>query len=150
MRPLLLRATVGVCLFLSLLTAGPKGNAGPLYERIICVVPLVGAGTLDDPKRPLFAPVAGDASQALPSHSKSKGFLDPATIVSYQSVLTDDGKQAIVMFVARDRAALQPILGNNLGLQVFDLRSTSPDTLLKALRLMKKNFDLTVFLGGAL
>ena len=65
-------------------------------------------------------------------------------------MLTDDGKQAIVMFVARDRAALQPILGNNLGLQVFDLRSTSPDTLLKALRLMKKNFDLTVFLGGAL
>ena len=74
MRTLLLRATVGVCLFLSLLTAGPKGNAGPLYERIICVVPLVGAGTLDDPKRPLFAPVAGDASQALPSHSKVRAF----------------------------------------------------------------------------
>ena len=67
MRTLLLRATVGVCLFLSLLTAGPKGNAGPLYERIICVVPLVGAGTLDDPKRPRQGRRARAFSTRLPS-----------------------------------------------------------------------------------
>lgn len=150
MRTLLLRATVGVCLLTGLLPAAPKGNSVPLYERVICVVPLVGTGTLDDPKRPLFAPVIGAASEAFATGKKSKGFLDPATIVSYQSVPTDDGLQAIVEFVARDRAAFQPVLGNNAGIKVFDLRNTSLDTLLKELRKVKQNFDLAAFLGGVL
>ena len=150
MRNLLLRATVGVCLFTGLLPSAPKGNAGPIYERIICVVPLVGAGTLDDPKRPLFAPVAGASQQAILPGKKSKGFLDPAAIVSYQSVLTDDGTQAIVEFVARDRAALQPILGNRLGVPVFDLRDASLEAMLTALRQVKKNFSLSMLQGGTL
>lgn len=150
MRTLLLRATVGVCLLASFLHSAPNGNAGLIYERIICVVPLVGTGTLDDPRRPLFTPIAGASQQVSLPGKKTKGFLDAPALVSYQSVPTDDGLQAIVMFVARDRAAFQTILGHNAGIEVFDLRKASPDTLLKELRKVKRNFDLTAFLGGAL
>ena len=121
MRTLVSRALVGVCLIAGLLNATPNGGATVPYERIICVVPIVGSGTLDDPRKPLLAPVAG----AVPaSTKKTKGFLDSAAIISYHSVPTDDGLFAIIEFVARDRAAFQPITGNTLGLTILDPRTT--------------------------
>ncbi len=78
MRSLALRMLAGVCLLTTLGFSGPR-SGGALYERIICVVPMVGAGTLDDPKRPMFAPVAEQHPSAEPK--KSKGFADPPAII---------------------------------------------------------------------
>jgi hypothetical protein len=36
--------------------AQPRVDSGNLYERILAVVPMTGAGTFEDPRRPLFAP----------------------------------------------------------------------------------------------
>jgi hypothetical protein len=68
------------------------------YHRIIAVVPLVGAGTAADPRRPLYAPTANSAS--------------PDGIIAFTQVPTDDGKFAIVEFVAKDRKAFQAILSD--------------------------------------
>jgi hypothetical protein len=70
-----------------------------MHERIIAVVPLIGAGTYADPRRPLFAP-------------DSKDLHNPNGIHSYRWEASDDGRHAIVEFVARDRAALLPILND--------------------------------------
>jgi hypothetical protein len=40
----------------------PRVDSRNLYERIIAVVPLTGAGTYADPRRPLFAPSPSDQS----------------------------------------------------------------------------------------
>ncbi len=149
MRSAALRILAGVCLFTSLGLAGPRSVSGALYERIICVVPMVGAGTLDDPKRPMFAPVAGQMPAE--RQKKSKGFADPPVIIGYRSVMADDGQTAIVEFVARDRAAFRPILqSNDASVRVFDPQKIAADTLLEQLRLLKKDFDLSAFAEGGL
>jgi hypothetical protein len=37
--------------------------ANSSYERILCIVPMVGTGTWADPKRPMFVPAAGLAQE---------------------------------------------------------------------------------------
>src|SRR5947208_8338194 len=88
-------------LFTSLLTAQRRVDPKHTYNRVICVVPIVGAGTEADPKRPQYAPP--------PRKSPS----DPMPgIVAFMQQTSDDGKYALVEYVAKDPAALQPILND--------------------------------------
>ena len=106
-----------VCLLLlASLPAWPqhKVDAANSYHRVICVVPLVGSGTWEDPKRPMFAPLPSQLGRG------------KSGILAYYHELSDDGKFAIVMFVAVDRASLKPILTTTaLGTQIFDITGQS-------------------------
>lgn len=87
-----------------------KVDAANSYHRVICVVPLIGTGTWEDPKRPMFAPTSSQLGRG------------KSGILAYYHELSDDGKSAIVVFVAVDRASLQPILTTTAPLvQVFDI-----------------------------
>lgn len=148
MRSPVSRLLIGVCLFAVLGFSGPRSAGGALYERLICVVPMVGTGTVNDPKRPMFAPVAG---QTTAEEAPRKGFSYPATMVGFRSVLSDDGMTAIVEFIARDRAAFQPILAQKASLFFWaNPHLQSSDTLTQELRKFNKNFDLVSFLRGGL
>ena len=148
MRSLLCRAAVGVCLSIfSMSGASAPGGSRPVYPQLVCVVPIIGTGTLAAPRRPLSAPVAGAEA---PTHAPSKGFRDAAAITASRSVLSDDGLFAIVLFEAHDRAAFKPILNDKTVLQRFDLSNTTLNALLPALRVFKKNFDIRMLQGGAL
>ncbi len=73
--------------FLSLLLGvSPSTHAQPriLGRKVIAVVPLVGKGTPDDPRRPKF--VANPADKV--KHE----------VLDYQFVVSDDGKWAITVF----------------------------------------------------
>ncbi len=140
MRRILFRALLGVCLLTRLSFTGPHSDPGSIYERLICVVPMVGSGTLDDPRRPMFAPVPGQTQADLPQ-TKSKGFAEPPQILAFHSVPTDDGQAAIVEFVAQDRAAFQEILRSGSVLKSFDRHSTSEEMVLEELRKFKKDFN---------
>ncbi len=59
------------------------------YVRVICVVPLVGSGAQDDPKRPMYAPWPAVAPTSRTS------------IIAYSQQISDDGGSALVEFVAR-------------------------------------------------
>jgi hypothetical protein len=75
-------------------------NPRNTHERLLCVVSMVGSGTADDPRRPMFAP--------LPPGPYEKRTLDGIIAFAYQE--SDDGRYALVEFVARDRAAFKPVL----------------------------------------
>lgn len=49
------------------LKAKQQVDVANLHERLICVVRIIGAGTYDDPKRPMFAP-AGNLELKRTSH----------------------------------------------------------------------------------
>ena len=100
------------------------------YHRIICVVPLVGTGTAEDPRRPLHAPTLISAS--------------PDGIIAFTQVPTDDGKFAIVEFVARSRKAFQAILADT-AITTFEKGAQSATAVEAALRKLKKDFDLVKF-----
>ena len=109
-----------IALFLLLLIASVpawpqrKVDAANSYHRVICVVPLVGTGTWADPKRPMFAPTSSQLGRG------------KSGILAYYHELSDDGQSAIVVFVAADRASLQPILTTKVpSVQVFDTSGQS-------------------------
>ncbi len=103
------------------------------HERIIAVVPMIGAGTLQDPRRPQFAPPPRSGRVA-PS---------PNGITAYSYQLTDDGKRAIVEFVALNRTAFRAIMADNSGnVKFFEKGKVSRSQLLTELQKHKKDVNL--------
>lgn len=105
------RVAVGVLGLACSLLAQRRVDSKNTYERIICVVPMTGSGTYADPMRPLYAPT---------SISKTGD-----GIIAFSHVVSDDGKYAIVEFVARNRAAFQTILADKK-ITVIEKRYPAP------------------------
>jgi hypothetical protein len=104
------------------------------YERVWCVLPVTGKGTFDDPRRPLYAPTSPDA-------------VNPKTgVIGMSWVLSDDGKLALVEFVARSRAAFAPVLADsNPSTKVF-IKGVHKEADIRAEFLKHKaNFDFSHF-----
>lgn len=100
------------------------------YNRVICIVPLVGKGTTADPKRPEYAPWP-------PSE-------DPKGIVGYYFVPTDDGKSAVVEFIARNRSAFQSLF-NDKTIKLFEKGKASKTDIETAVHAVRGNFNLDAF-----
>jgi len=109
------RVFAGLLLVAALGSGQRRVDPKNTYSRVICVVPLVGTGTTDDPKRPQYAP--------WPS---------------------DEGKYAVAEFVSRNRLALQPIL-NDKTIKVFEEGRQSKASIESAIKPFRKDFDLTKF-----
>ena len=110
-----------------------------MYERVICIVPMIGAGTPDDPRRPMFAPPQPDPNGR-------------SGIIGFSYELSDNGKFALVEFVAHDVAALSDILsGEHSDVKAFEKGKAGKADIESEFRKYKKNFDLNKFRGvGAL
>lgn len=151
MKTLFLCLLLAGCVPEASISAASTANSSAIYHRIICVVPLIGSGTARDPKRPLFAP-SGPPAEGVPKppvHGKWKK--EPDTrIIAFQSVPTDDGKAAIVMFVARNHAAFEAILSDSRVIEKFERKNIRERDLVAALRKYRKNFDLKQLQMGAL
>jgi len=111
----------------------PRVDPANAYERIYAIVPIVGAGTMDDPKRPLYAPAA---------HS-----MNPTArtgILGYHFVTSDDGKLALVEFVAADRSHFKAILADST-IQTFIRGSADLPAIQSAFQALKKDFNINNF-----
>jgi hypothetical protein len=120
-----------------------------LHERIYCVVPMVGSGSYDDPRRPAFAPVPSGQNPQTASTGISTDLTSqtdqpaPAGILAYSYQASDDGQYALVEFVARDRAAFKDILASaTQGNKVFERSKNSLTEIQQEFRKYKKNFNL--------
>lgn len=114
-----------------------------LGERIILIVPIVGAGTVDDPKRPLFVPTQADREVARASKEP--------LITSYSVVLSDDRKYALVELVADDRKALEAVLKETRSdVKRFDIQKgkAKKEDIELEFRKYKKDFDFGKFKEG--
>ncbi len=120
------------------LFAEHKVQTRNLYERLICVVPMVGAGTPEDPRRPLYAPVPG-------------GEPSPDGIVAFGYIESDDGLQAVVELVARNRAAFKAIFEENRSdVRIFEKGKAKKDDIEREFKKYKKDFDLDELAVGVL
>jgi len=102
------------------------------YERLLAIVPMTGAGTSSDPARPLYAPVPGSEMAKL--------------LIGFSYILSDDGKSALVEFIARDRAAFADILKDERAdTKVWQKHETRKDDAEKEFRKLRKDFDINSF-----
>jgi hypothetical protein len=91
---------------------------------------MIGSGTAADPKRPQYAPAPGSAS--------------PDGIIGFTQVPTDNGKFAIVEFVAKKRSALLAILADTT-ITSYEKGTQSASAIESALQSLKKGFSLVQF-----
>jgi hypothetical protein len=104
------------------------------YERVLCVVPMTGAGTWADPRRPMFAP------------ARSANPTDRSGILAFTFVHSDDGLLAIVELVARDRAALKPVLeSSRADVRAFEKGRRPAAAIEQEFRRYRRDFELKSF-----
>jgi hypothetical protein len=130
-------AAILVCFFALIAPLPAQHRVDPrnMYERVLCVVPMTGVGTFDDPKRPMFTP----APSALSASAVSRN-----GILAFSYVVSDDGLLALVEFVARDKSAFQEILTAPTVKFFVKGKDTRAD-IESEFKKYKKNFDFTHF-----
>ena len=134
MRKLLLSAALLALSSPAFADSRHKVDSRNLYHRVWAVVPMIGAGTHTDPKRPLYAPVSG---------------LSRDGIVGFSSVISDDGKFALVEFIAVNPAALSSILlDSRQDVKRFEKGKVKEADVEKEFRKYKKDFDIQKFGAG--
>lgn len=127
---MLKRSIVGLLVLTALAFAQRRVDSKNTYCRVIAVVPFTGKGTPADPKRPLHAP-----------WPPSK---DPNGIIAFSYVPSDDGRFALVEFVARDRSALQAVLSDK-SITSVEKGLMSSAAIESLLRQYRKSFSLDTF-----
>jgi hypothetical protein len=130
-----------VCLLVAIGSAFAQHRVDPfsMYARIYAIVPMIGSGTWDDPKRPMFAPRPQDMTPG-----------SRTGIIAYNHVESDDGNFALVEIVAATQSELSlitsPMTASAVpGLQLFNRSTTSAASVQSAFQLMKKNFNINQF-----
>jgi len=118
---------------LGLLRAERSVDPVNVQEQMIVVVPLIGSGSLEDPKRPLFAPTSGN--------------FDGKGTTGYKFVLADDGKTAIVQFTAPSAKAFAAIAADSRVVRAFQKGKDQPVDIERELKRLKASFDLEAFAG---
>ena len=108
-----------------------------LYERTMSIVPMTGTGSFADPVRPMYTPLPSVLKAAATSRSRT-------AILGFTYVLSDDGKHALVEFVARDRAAFQQILAD-VSVKSFVKGKDKREDVEAEFKKYKKDFDFTNF-----
>ena len=88
------------------------------HDRIIAIVPIIGAGTAKNPKRPQYTDAPG--------------------LTGFTAELSDDGRYALVEFVAKDRKLLDLIANSGLRLERKD--SSTKDSIYEDFKRYKKSF----------
>ena len=124
-----------------------------LGERLVAVVPVVGKGTAEDPFRPKFVPLLPSTAELIKLRKESRPAVVPLQksdaellaeeklrIGAWTMVMADDGKRAIVEFVARDRAAFAEIL-KDASVRAVEKKKLGDESELVELRKVKKDFD---------
>src|SRR5437868_5596582 len=110
----MIRALMAVLLSLSTLFAQNRVSPEMMYHRVWAVVPLIGKGTSDDPRRPMFAPTRAELAENLKSGRRSG-------VISFSMQLSDDGKSALVEFVGATPADLKVIVNSRVpGVKAFE------------------------------
>ena len=126
--------------FFALIAPAPgqrRIDSRQLYERTMSIVPMTGTGSFADPVRPLYTPLPAALKAAATSRSRT-------AILGFTYVLSDDGKHALVEFVARDRAAFQQILADT-SVKSFVKGKDKREDVEAEFKKYKKDFDFTHF-----
>jgi hypothetical protein len=116
-----------------------------IYHRLIAITPLVGSGSALDPTRPKYAPWPLPAPTMSTATPITPAMLQQqAGIIAFSYLPSDDGQFAIVEFVARSRAAFQPIFADST-IPTFEKGQVSKSVIETALQKYRKGFSLDTF-----
>lgn len=126
------RIVAGCTLFLISFSLYAQRAVDPTqrYHRVICLVHLTGSGGKGDPRVPEYVPASIGENRS--------------GIIAWSMQIADDGKMAIVQYVAVDRKAFAAILADTRPeIRVFEIGKDKPQDIEAALQQFKKGFILS-------
>jgi hypothetical protein len=114
-----------------------------VYHRVWAVVPMIGSGKPDDPRRPMFVPSPAEAKQTLESKQRPN-------VLSYSMQISDDGMKALVEFVGVNPAALRFIVeSKDPNVKAFERGKAKKEDIEAEFQKYKRNFKLDSLAGRA-
>ena len=123
---------ISVCLVVAPLFGQERVDPRNMHERVWAVVPLIGSGSAQDPLRPKYAPL--HPSPGTPPSTDG--------IIGFTMLLSDDGKHALVQFVALDRSAFKELFEDKSPeVKFFEKGKAKREDVEKEFRKYKKDFD---------
>ncbi len=132
-------------LLLSLSSLFAQSRVAPemMYHRVWAVVPLIGKGTSDDPRRPMFAPSPAETAASLKTGKRTG-------VISYTMQISDDGKSALVEFVGPTPADLKFIVNSTAaGVTAFERGAATKAQIEAEFQKYKAGFTLNSLAGRA-
>jgi hypothetical protein len=149
-----------VALLVSALTfaafASAQDRVAPemMYHRVWAIVPLIGKGTADDPKRPMFtlspADLKAQAAQEKTDFTRTGKRPEPQApaVLSYSMQLSDDGQSALVEFVGLNPQTLAFITQSKApGVKAFERGKATKQEIETEFKKAKASFTLDSLQG---
>ena len=136
---------VAALLLLSINALFAQNRVSPemMYHRVWAVVPLIGKGTPDDPRRPMFVPTLAEQAVRWKSGDRSG-------ILGYSMQISDDGLLALVEFVGATPADLKFIVNSRApGVKAFERGTATKAEIQAEFQKYKANFSLNSIAAGA-
>ena len=144
---------LAVILSLCVFTLFAQDRVSPefMYHRVWAVVPLIGAGTAEDPRRPMFVPSPAERrADAVSRTQEGKDSEKRPAILGYTMQLSDDGLTALVEFVGSDPESLRFITESTArNVKVFERGKATKEDIETEFRKYKSSFRLDSFGGRA-
>ena len=133
----MLRGIALLLLLMSTLFGQNRVSPEMMYHRVFAIVPLIGSGKPDDPRRPMFTP--SPAEQA----AKFKNG-DRTGVIGYSMQLSDDGKSALVEFMGENPSELKFIVNSQAaGVIAFERGTATKEQIQAAFQKYKAGFTLS-------
>lgn len=136
------------------LSAQDRVSPEMMYHRVWAVVPLIGKGTADDPKRPMFVPSPAEDRARVEAikqeflRTGQRPEIEPPAILSFTMQLSDDGKSALVEFVGLNPEKLAFIAeSRESGVKAFERGKATKQEIETEFRKVKANFNLDSLQG---
>jgi hypothetical protein len=140
-------------LLLSVFALSAQDRVSPefMYHRVWAVVPIIGSGTNEDPRRPMFVPSPVERRADAANRAKQgKGAEKRPAILGYSMQLSDDGQTALVEFVGADPESLRFITESTApGVKAFERGKAKKEDIEAEFKKHKKAFKLDSFGGRA-
>jgi hypothetical protein len=137
----MLRCVVLLLLLINTLFAQNRVSREMMYHRVWAIVPLIGSGKPDDPKRPMFAPTLAEQTAKLKNGDRSG-------VIGFSMQVSDDGKSALVEFIGEKPSELKFIVNSQAaGVMVFERGIATKAQIEAAFQKYKAGFTLNSLAG---
>ena len=138
----MLRCVALLLLLINTLFAQNRVSPEMMYHRVWAVVPLIGSGTPDNPKRPMFTPSRAEQAAKLKNGDRSG-------VLGYSMQISDDGQFALVEFVGATPADLKFIVNSQAaGVKAFERGIATKAQIEAEFQKYKNGFALSSFAGA--
>lgn len=137
----MLRSLALLLILVNTLFAQNRVSPEMMYHRVWAVVPLIGNGTRDDPRRPMFVPSRGEQADRAKTGDRSG-------VIGFSMQVSDDGKFALVEFVGATPADLQHIVNSKApGVKAFERGVAKKEDIEAEFKKYKAGFTLSSLSG---